>query len=236
MSAYKYVGTELEMFAQATNWKTYLWLRMRRFLGPDVLEVGAGLGGTTQALVRQEHRSWICAEPDPKLAGQLQKKIDKAQLPACCAVHIGALDDIPAREAFDTILYVDVLEHIEDDRGEVERAAERLKSEGRLIVLAPAHQWLFTPFDQQVGHFRRYNRHLLQILTPERLVLKRCEYLDSCGLLASLGNRVILNSEMPSLRQVLFWDRVLVRMSRCVDPVIFRSAGKSILAVWQRRG
>ena len=234
MSAYEYVGTELEMFAQASNWKRYLWLRMRRFLGPDVLEIGAGLGGTTQALLRQEHRRWVCAEPDPKLAAQLQEKIDKGQLPACCELHIGTLADIPAHDAFDAILYVDVLEHIEDDLGEVKRAAERLKTDGRLIVLAPAHQWLFTPFDEEVGHFRRYNRHMLRSLTPEPLQLERCEYLDSCGLLASLGNRLILNSKMPSLQQILFWDRTLVRMSRCVDPVIFRLAGKSILAVFVR--
>lgn len=57
------------------------------------------------------------------------------------------MDDLPPGELFDTLLYIDVLEHIPDDGAELARAAERLRPGGRVIVLSPVHQWLYSEFD-----------------------------------------------------------------------------------------
>ena len=142
--------------------------------------------------------------------------------------------DLPADDRFDTILYMDVLEHIEDDRAEAEAAARRLRAGRPLVVLSPAHQWLFTPFDHAIGHFRRYNLETLTALTPAGMEQVSARYLDTVGLLASLGNRLLLKSAMPTAGQIAFWDRVLVRMSRAVDPILRYRWGKSVLVVWKR--
>ena len=57
--------------------------------------------------------------------------------------------------------------------------------------------------------------------------------LDSAGLFASVANRLVLRESVPSLRQVLFWDRVLVPFSRWVDRLTQYSFGRTVLAVWQ---
>jgi hypothetical protein len=155
-------------------------------------------------------------------------------LPPCCEVRIGALDHLDAAERFDAILYIDVLEHIGDDRGELERAAAHLKPAGLLIVLAPAHQWLFTPFDQAIGHFRRYTKETLSAVVPRSLRRVELVYLDVVGLLASLGNRLLLRQTMPTARQIALWDRMMVPLSRAIDPLLLYTVGKSILGVWQR--
>ena len=129
---------------------------------------------------------------------------------------------------------MDVLEHIEDDRAEVARAARQLRPGGHIIALSPAHQWLFTPFDEAIGHHRRYSRAGFGALAGDDLEEVRLAYLDSIGLFASLANKLILKSAMPKASQVAFWDRVLVRMSRVVDPAIGHSAGKSVLAIWRK--
>jgi hypothetical protein len=129
---------------------------------------------------------------------------------------------------------MDVLEHIADDRAELEMAADRLRPGGHLIVLAPAHQWLFAPFDAAIGHFRRYTKGTLGAAAPAALPLIRLVYLDSAGMLASLGNRLLLRSSMPTPRQIAFWDRVLVRCSRWTDPMFGYTLGKSVLAVWRK--
>ena len=67
------------------------------------------------------------------------------------------------------------------------------------------------------------------LATPDLEPVRLC-YLDSIGLFASLGNRLLLQSAMPKPSQIAFWDRVLVRMSRLVDPLLGYSAGKSVLA------
>jgi SAM-dependent methyltransferase len=142
--------------------------------------------------------------------------------------------DLPAEPAFDAILYVDVLEHIEDDAAELERAAGRLKSGGRILVMSPAHPWLYSPFDAAIGHFRRYRRSDGRRLTPAGLRLDSAAYLDSVGLLASAANRLVLRSATPSLAQILLWDRWMVPISRLIDPLLGFNLGKSILFVWRK--
>jgi SAM-dependent methyltransferase len=231
-----YVGQELELFAHARNWKRY-WSRcLEPFLQGDVLEVGAGLGVNTRFLRRPSQRRWVCLEPDGQLLQQMRQSLAETPLPAPCELRQGSIADLEADARFDTILYIDVLEHIQDDSAELARAAARLRDHGRLIVLAPAHNWLFSPFDTSLGHFRRYDRRsLTEAARPvPGLRLERLFYLDSCGLLASLGNRLLLRQDMPSLKQILFWDRSLVPISRVLDPLLLYRLGKSILAVWTR--
>ncbi len=234
MTTFSYVGSELDLFSAARNWKSYFRDRLAPYLGEDVLEVGAGLGGTTRVLCRGTERRWVGLEPDPSLAGRLADEVRSGALPACCEVRVGTLQGVDPSETFDTILYMDVLEHIEDDRAEVARAAAHLRPGGHVIALSPAHQWLFTPFDRAIGHCRRYTRAGFGALATPDLARVRLDYMDSIGLFASLGNRFLLRSAMPRPSQIAFWDRVLVRLSRFVDPVLGYSAGKSVLAVWRK--
>lgn len=234
MTTATYVGEELDLFARATSWKAYVAHQIAPYLGRDVLEVGAGFGGTTRRLCRGVHRRWICLEPDEALAARLHESIANAELPDCCESVVGTLDAIPVDASFDTVLYIDVLEHIQDDAAELERATERLRDGGRLVVMSPAHPWLFTPFDRALGHYRRYTKRALRALTPSGTKLERLAYLDSVGLFASLGNRLILQSAMPTASQIAIWDKLMVRLSRCVDPLLAYTCGKSLLSVWRK--
>jgi SAM-dependent methyltransferase len=229
-----YVGTELDLFAQAENWKGYYGKFLRRRIAGRVLEVGAGIGGTTRILWNDKVERWLCLEPDAQLHGQLAAQSERGELPAGCEVRLGTLADLPADEQFQTILYIDVLEHIEDDQGEVEHAARHLAPGGHLIVLAPAHNWLFSPFDRAVGHFRRYNRPGLLKLGVSGLVAVAARYFDSVGMLASLANKALLRASSPTVSQIRLWDRVMVPCSRVLDPVLGHSLGKTVVVIWQR--
>ena len=102
------------------------------------------------------------------------------------------------------------------------------------MVLSPAFSWLYTPFDKAVGHFRRYHKSDLTKIAPPGAQPVFIRYLDSVGLLASLANRLLLRSGMPTQSQVLTWDRLMVPFSRMVDPLVGYAFGRSILAVWQK--
>ena len=208
--SYTYVGSELDLFETAVRWKSYVYRQVAPHLGREVLEVGAGHGGTTRVLCDGRADRWLCLEPDAALADRLMAAIRDGNLPDNCRMQIGTLADVDDRERFDTILYMDVLEHIADDRTELAMAADRLRPGGHLVVLAPAHQWLFTPFDVAIGHYRRYTRPTLRAAAPAGLPLVRLVYLDSAGMLASLGNRLLLKSAMPTPGQIAVWDRFLV--------------------------
>lgn len=232
---FNYVGGELGLFAHASNWKRYWSKKFSPYLVGDVLEVGAGLGTNTVLLRPRASGQWTCLEPDRQLIADLKAALARQQLESSCRVLEGTVSHLPPGETFDTILYVDVLEHIPDDRAELARATERLRPGGRIVVLSPAHQWLYSEFDKSIGHCRRYSRRTLLSVTPETLRPVNCFYLDSAGLCASLANRVLLRQSLPTLKQILFWDRVIIPVSRVLDPLLLHSLGKTVVGVWQRK-
>jgi 2-polyprenyl-3-methyl-5-hydroxy-6-metoxy-1,4-benzoquinol methylase len=155
-------------------------------------------------------------------------------LPLPVEVMVGTLASATFGKPYDCILYVDVLEHIERDAEELQRAAAVLASHGAIVVLSPAHQALYTAFDHAIGHYRRYNAAGLRRLTPSGTSLAHVTYVDSAGLLLSTANRVLLRSATPTVRQVQTWDRWFVPVSRRLDGLLGGRVGKSILAVWKR--
>ena len=233
-SEFKYAGSELELFEKARNWKAYWRAQISGFVRGDVLEVGAGIGANTLTLAGLDYERWTCLEPDAALAARIELPAGGRHETA-----VGTIADLTRETQFDailydTILYIDVLEHIEDDRAEMARAAARLKPGGALIVLAPAHPFLFTPFDRAIGHFRRYTRASLRKAAPETLRTEKLVYLDAAGMLASAANRLLLQSALPTERQILTWDRLLVPVSRLIDPIFAGRLGKSVLGIWRR--
>ncbi len=231
----KYVGSELELFSRARNWKSYFCAQIKPFLGPEVAEVGAGLGGTTRVLLADGARylRWVCLEPDGQMCSHIVREIEMGHLPAFCEPRPATLKSLPDG-SFDSILYIDVLEHIEHDQAELESAWRRLRPGGHLVVLSPAHQALFSPFDQAIGHFRRYSRAALEACGPPGARLVRSRYLDSLGFFLSLANSRLLRQSMPTGRQIAFWDRVVVPLSRFLDPFLGFHFGKTVLCVWQK--
>ncbi len=228
---YEYEGTELELFAEARNWKAYFGELLRPFISGRVLEVGAGIGATTMVLLNEAVSSWTCLEPDPELARQLRESV--RQLSPNPRVIVGTIEDISDAGPFDTILYIDVLEHIENDAEEVRRAAAQLESNGRLVILAPAFQGLYSAFDRAIGHHRRYTRESLRRVFPEKMREHALFYADALGATLSLANRLLLRRASPRLASVKFWDRFFVPISRRIDPLIGRSVGRSVIAVFE---
>jgi 2-polyprenyl-3-methyl-5-hydroxy-6-metoxy-1,4-benzoquinol methylase len=233
MSEFRYVGSELELFAAANNWKSYWAQQIEPFLRGDVLEVGAGIGSNTVLLNHSGEGRWMCLEPDPDLFIRLVKILENAPNERLYQSVCGTLDSLKTQQ-FDTIIYIDVLEHIDLDGDELNRATSHLRPEGHLIVLSPAHQCLFTPFDAAIGHFRRYNRSMLRRIAPSGLRLVWLRYIDSIGLTASMANRLLLRQSMPTKAQIRFWDQWIVPISRVLDPYFRFNIGKSIIAVWRK--
>jgi SAM-dependent methyltransferase len=234
MTEFKYAGSELDLFREVRNWKSYWSRQIRPFIAGDVLEVGAGIGANTLYLDSRGSGKWVCLEPDPDLIARLSRSLNIGSSPQH-EIVCGTIESIGTR-LFDTIVYIDVLEHIKDDRAELNAAAGHLRPGGRIIVLAPAHQSLFTPFDVAIGHFRRYDRSTLRKISPAGLDLLRIRYLDCVGLTASFANLVLLRQSMPTAAQLQFWDKFFVPLSRILDPLLQYSLGKSLLAVWSKRG
>ncbi len=234
-SNFSYVGEELNLFSHAVTWKHYWSRQISRYVGARVLEVGAGIGTNTLILASDRQQQWVCLEPDRDLVTNLEAKIRELKSrPASVQVLAGDTGSLPAEPTYDTILYIDVLEHIGPDQEEMERAYKLLAPGGYLVVLSPAHQFLYTIFDEGLGHFRRYSRQTLRAAGPRDRDALRIFYLDSVGFFASLVNRLLLKQKLPTLAQIKFWDRYLVGASLFLDPLLGFHFGKTVIGVWQK--
>jgi ubiquinone/menaquinone biosynthesis C-methylase UbiE len=235
MNDFKYSGEELDVFGGAHNWKAYWVEKIRPHIGKNVLEVGAGIGATTVALKYTPHDSWLCVEPDPLLCDKIRQRKNAGEIASNVQILNCTALDLVGKNKFDTILYIDVLEHIENDSEELKIALKLLKVGGALIILSPAHNYLYSQFDKKIGHYRRYNKKELSEIIPSDMLIKQMQYMDSIGFFASVANKLILKQSDPTKAQVWFWDKVMVPLSRIFDPIIFNLAGKSILVICQKR-
>src|SRR5687768_13800067 len=133
MSNLEYQGRELELFSHAKNWKRYWSKTLRPYIGGRVLEVGAGMGANTPVMQSGRVSGWTCLEPDSTLVTALRAKRASGEMPQGCEIVHGTLAELPPGDLFDTVLYIDVMEHIADDAAEFQRATQVLAPGGHLV-------------------------------------------------------------------------------------------------------
>jgi SAM-dependent methyltransferase len=224
-----YIGSELEFFQFAVNWKKYFTSNINKYIAGKVLEVGAGFGVNTKYLFTEKVISWTFIEPDRKLASKIPDYTREIHIEK--KVVIGTIDNL-YNEKFDTIIYIDVLEHIDESKNEICKIKEMLSKGGHLIILVPSFQFLYNEFDTQLGHYRRYDKLTLRKEINSNFKEKELFYLDSIGLFASMANKYFLKKAYINIKQVMFWDKYLVPVSKVIDKLIFRTVGKSLIGVY----
>ena len=222
-----YIGNELTLFHNAKNWKIYFSKKILPLIKGDVLEVGAGIGGSTLYLNNGLNKSWTCLEVDKEFVAILKEKFNK--------INIIDYEVKELKNKFDTIIYIDVLEHIKNDKEELLYAKKHLNKNGNLIILVPAYNFLYNEFDIKIGHFRRYNKNKLKSLIPNELKIINFYYLDSMGFIAAFVNKLFLKKSMPTLNQIIFWDKILIPISKFIDFLIFNSFGKSLILIVKKK-
>lgn len=228
----EYIGDELDLFKEANNWKTYFSSKISKYISGDVLEVGAGIGVNTSYLSEKlpQINSWTWVEPDSVLCSQIFEANQKMRLSNQRIIN-GTIDSL-TNEKYDTIIYIDVLEHIEDSSLEIKKIKSHLRTNGTLIIIVPAYQCLYNEFDKSIGHFRRYSKGMITREIAGELRKKELFYLDSVSVFASIANKIFLKKTTPSISDVRFWDKVLVPISKITDLLCVYSFGKSLVGVY----
>ena len=226
-----YIGDELELFRHATNWKRYWSSVVARYVNGQVLDVGSGLGVNAPYLVNEHVTAYTFLEPDARLLSETSMDL----IPEGIQQHRiqGTTADMAGKQ-FDTLAYIDVLEHLPDPAVELQRAMDLLRPAGHIVIVVPAFQFLYSPFDKAIGHFRRYDRAGLRADLPAGSELVLMRYLDSMGLLLSLGNKLLLRRAAPDPGQIAFWDKRIIPISRITDRLVVGSFGRSLIAVLRK--
>jgi SAM-dependent methyltransferase len=193
-----------------------------------VLEVGAGCGSFTRDYFNNDLNITL-TETDQKNYEDLKKFFNDKNNVTTSHNKIFDID-----KKFDTILYLHVLEHIEEDRKELESAYEKLKKGGRLIIMVPKHQKLYSNFDKAIGHFRRYELNFFEknLINLERKLLIS---LDSVGYILYFLNKIFFKDEtFPSSLKIFIWDKIFTPFTILLDFFTNYRFGKCIVAVYEK--
>jgi SAM-dependent methyltransferase len=150
----------LEIMSAAPRYNQWMFDAIAPFVGRRVLEVGSGIGNMSEYLLAGGCERLILTDLDPfyrerlaaRFAGRPEIRIDELRLPdPTAAARFGA-------ERIDTIVALNVVEHIEDDVGALRTMREILAPGGRIVILVPALQAIYGEMDRELGHFRRYGK------------------------------------------------------------------------------
>jgi 2-polyprenyl-3-methyl-5-hydroxy-6-metoxy-1,4-benzoquinol methylase len=146
------------------------------YMGSRLLEVGCGVGGILSQLAPREFVMGVDIEEE-EVEFARRRFADKSgfEFALMDIAHMSAKNrsSLAARR-FDTVLCINVLEHIKDDAGAVAAMADVLVPGGVLAILVPAHPALYGPYDAMDGHFRRYTKTALrQVLVKSGLSMER---------------------------------------------------------------
>jgi len=215
------------------------WLveRFRGALGRRVLEIGAGFGNVTRHLVETEtgvRRDLVVASDLDPVAIEYLKGTFRDAPGVRVASYRFPLDPASARElaglAIDTIVCCNVLEHIEDDRATLSDFYDLLPEGGRLVLLVPALARLYGTLDEQLHHFRRYEKpEIEQKLSGAGLEIEDCRFLNRPGVFGwYLNGRILKRRVLPrgQLRLFTLILPLLKREERSPPPY-----GMSLLAI-----
>lgn len=227
----QYAGTELETLAVAENYHRWIVDQFRPFLGDTVVEVGAGIGSVSKLLLESPIKRLFAFEPAQNLYPLLAKSLERDA--RAMAVN-SKFEPSCVPEGIDSVVYLNVLEHIQDDRSELARARAALKPNGHLLVFVPALQWLYSEFDRHVGHHRRYTKKALCRLAEDLgFEIVAARYFDVVGIVPWYVGFVLLRGR-PGTANVARYDRFVVPALRCLESFITPPIGKNVLLIARR--
>lgn len=241
-SEFNYSTSDLEALADLDNYYKWILDEIRPFLGTHLAEVGAGIGNFTKFLVDAKlvgnpTSTLEAFEPASNLYRQLRDTLHHTHPVLTKTGRLitrhGTFQ--ASAEQFDTIILINVLEHIEHDQEFVNLAHQSLTPGGVLIVFVPALQRLYSALDKAVGHYRRYEKTQLNaLLVRGGFDISRAKYMDCVGVLSWYILHVLFGSQYISPLMARIYDRWFVPVTQRIenrwDPFI----GKNILIVGKK--
>lgn len=218
----------LEKLTAAPNYNQWIYKLCRPYLGQRVLEIGSGIGNMTGFFL--EHGGRVLAtDMEPQRLGEIraqwpeQKELDTAVWDINEAAPGKVKNFNP-----DTIVCINVLEHIKNDVAALRRMCSLLATGGKLLLYIPALSWIYGSLDRELHHFRRYGiKEVGEITDQAGFSREKLYYANMLGVPGWWWNNRVIKSRYFSNKQVKLFDR-LVPLAACLEQWIKPCLGQSL--------
>ena len=238
-SAVTYVGKDLEAMDFAENYHRWILREFSPYLGRRIVEVGAGTGGFSKLLLDVKPDQLTLIEPSrmfDELIENLNAKTDARTIVNYHNTTFRLVTEHIADVRPDTIVYVNVLEHIEDDAAELSAVHSVLEKGGKCLIFVPAFMALYGEFDRQVGHFRRYSKAELEVKCEAvGFQIVKSSFFDLPGFFPWWIKYRLLGSSSLGSSAVKIYDRLIVPIASRVEPVMGVPFGKNLIVVAEKK-
>ncbi len=222
----------LENISKAHRFNKWMFEGIEPYIGKDVLEVGAGIGNMTQFLL--DKGEITCLDISARCIDVLKGRFSSSGRVSVLLGDISNLDSSWKGRNFDTIVCLNVLEHVENDEEALGNMATLLGKDGRLILLVPAYRWLYGSLDRALGHYRRYkNTELREKYKRLALTLEKGMYFNALGTLGWFLNGRILRRKILPLSQMKIYD-LTVPLLRFVESFLRGKFGLSLVVILRK--
>ena len=230
-----YAGRDLEAMFFAQNYHRWIIDNFRPFIGALAAEVGGGSGNFSEMLLETNLISELTImEPSPEMYRHLAARMaDRPGVKTLQNFLSDTAQEYPGY--FDTLIYVNVLEHVEKDREELQLIHHCLRRGGYLCLFVPALSWLFSDFDREIGHYRRYHKSgLTRLLTETGFKVVKLNYMDFTGIFGWYLFYRLLGKKMKAA-EVRFYDKYVVPFTKIAEKIMTPPIGKNLLVVARKK-
>ncbi len=212
---------------QAPNYLKWIADLITPYLGHSVLELGAGTGSITKLYV--DGRRVVATDLSDDCVAALRQRFRDAMNVEVAQKDLRQLGD--GGERFDSIVMINVLEHIQDDVGTLERLRPLLSTNGAVILYVPALNGLYGRWDRKVGHYRRYSKWRLREIAREAgMDVVELRYANILAIPAWFAfSRT--DVERTTSASLSIWDRTGVLVGRALEERVRVPVGLNVLAV-----
>jgi len=222
----------LEDLSGAVNYNHWIYTMLRPHLGERILEIGCGTGNITDHLSR--HGRVLAVDMHPGYLKEARRRFLKNKGVSFHRVDLEK--HLPSLRSFrpDTIVCVNVLEHLKDDKKVLTQCFRLLPPGGKFLVFVPALQSLFGSMDVSYGHFRRYSREqLMERVAKVGFEVEQCRYLNLLGVFGWWLNGKVLKRRIIPRSQILLYDRI-VWLAEKLEKFLPKPIGVSLFCVGRK--
>ena len=231
----EFIAEDLEQMLAAKNYNAWLYSLVEPYFGKNLIEIGAGIGTVTQKIIQRDVHITV-VEPNKNCQEYLTKKFsDDRNFSLIPAKIEECKKNNNLHEKFDTLICINVLEHIQDDLDSVLTFSNLLKKDGCALIIVPALQILYGPIDKSVGHYRRYSKKDLKVLfSASPFKIEKMHYFNIIGAIGWFFNSHILKIESQKRSQISFIDKIIPSLS-AIEAVIHPPFGMSLFLVVRKK-